>query len=42
MGYLIDAYGWDGAFGIIVAMASVATVLNALLWSHRPLRAERG
>ena len=41
MGYLIDAYGWDGAFGIIVAMASVATVLNALLWSHRPLRAER-
>ena len=39
MGYLIDAYGWDGAFGIIVAMASVATVLNALLWSHRPLRA---
>lgn len=40
MGYLIDTYGWDGAFGIIVAMASVATVLNALLWSHRPLRAE--
>ncbi|MXW71172.1 MAG: MFS transporter [Acidobacteria bacterium] len=39
MGYLIDAYGWDGAFGIIVAMASVATVLNALLWRHRPLRA---
>ncbi len=42
MGYLIDAYGWDGAFGIIVAMASVATVLNALLWRHKPLRAERG
>ena len=42
MGFLIDAYGWDGAFGIIVAMASVATVLNTLLWSHRPLRAERG
>ena len=39
MGYLIDAYGWDGAFGIIVAMASAATVLNALLWRHRPLRA---
>lgn len=38
MGYLIDAYGWDGAFGIIVAMASLATVLNALLWSHKPLR----
>ena len=41
MGYLIDAHGWDGAFGIIVAMASAATVLNALLWRHRPLRAER-
>ena len=39
MGYLIDAHGWDGAFGIIVAMASLATVLNALLWRHRPLRA---
>ena len=39
MGFLIDGYGWDGAFGIIVAMASVATVLNALLWSHKPLRA---
>ncbi len=39
MGYLIDGHGWDGAFGIIVAMASAATVLNALLWSHRPLRA---
>jgi sugar phosphate permease len=39
MGYLIDAYGWDGAFGIIVAMASLATVLNALLWNHQPLRA---
>ena len=38
MGYLIDAYGWDGAFGIIVAMASAATVLNALLWGHKPLR----
>ena len=39
MGYLIDGYGWDGAFGIIVGMASAATVLNALLWGHRPLRA---
>ena len=39
MGYLIDAHGWDGAFGIIVAMASAAAVLNALLWGHRPLRA---
>lgn len=42
MGYLIDAHGWDGAFGIIVAMAAVATVLNALLWRHQPLRTERG
>ena len=42
MGYLIDAHGWDGAFGIIVAMASVATFLNALLWRHKPLRTERG
>ena len=38
MGYLIDAHGWDGAFGIIVAMASVATVLSCLLWGHQPLR----
>ena len=42
MGYLIDAHGWDGAFGIIVAMAALATVLNALLWRHKPLRPERG
>ena len=42
MGYLIDTHGWDGAFGIILAMAGVATVLNALLWRHQPLRMERG
>ena len=41
MGYLIDSYGWDGAFGIIVALASGATLLSLLLWNHRPLRAER-
>ena len=42
MGYLIDSYRWDGAFGIIVAMALAATVLSLLLWNLRPLRAERG
>lgn len=39
MGYLIETYGWEGAFGIIVAMASAATALSLLLWNHRPLRA---
>ena len=39
MGYLIETYGWDGAFGIIVAMATVATVLSFVLWNHKPLRA---
>ena len=42
MGYLIETYGWNGAFGIIVAMASVATFLSSLLWNHKPLRSERG
>ena len=40
MGYLVDSYGWDGAFGIVVAMASVATLLSVLLWNLKPLRAE--
>ena len=42
MGYLIETRGWDGAFGIIVVMASVATFLSFLLWNHKPLRADRG
>ena len=42
MGYLIETYGWNGAFGIIVAMASVATFLSSLLWNHKPLRADSG
>ena len=40
MGYMIETYGWNGAFGIIVAMASVATFLSFLLWNHKPLRAD--
>lgn len=39
MGYLIETYGWEGAFGIIVAMVAAATILSFLLWTHRPLRA---
>ena len=42
MGYLIDSYGWSGAFGIVVAMAAVSAVLSLLLWNLKPLRAERG
>ena len=42
MGYLIETYGWNGAFGIIVAMACVATFLSSLLWNHKPLRADSG
>ena len=42
MGVLIDSYGWNGAFGIIVAMASLSAVLGALLWNHRPLRTPEG
>ena len=42
MGYMIETYGWNGAFGIIVAMAAVATFLSFLLWNHKPLRADGG
>ena len=40
MGYLIETYDWNGAFGIIVAMAAAATILSFLLWNHKPLRAD--
>ena len=39
---MIETYGWNGAFGIIVAMAAVATFLSFLLWNHKPLRADGG
>lgn len=40
MGRQADSYGSDGAFGIVAAMASVATLLIVLPWNLKPLRAE--
>ena len=38
MGFLIDAYGWQDAFNIILVMAVVSSFLNFTLWNLRPLR----
>ncbi len=36
MGFLIDSYGWDNAFAIIIAMAFVSSALNFTLWNLKP------
>ena len=41
MGYLIDTYGWNNAFHIIIAMAMISTLLSFTLWNLRPRRPER-
>ncbi len=38
MGFLIDTYGWQDAFNIILVMAVVSSFLNFTLWNLRPLR----
>lgn len=38
MGYLIDRYGWDGAFMIVSAIALCTAILCFTMWKLRPLR----
>ena len=38
MGYLIDRYGWDGAFMIVNTIALVTAILCFTMWKLRPLR----
>ena len=38
MGRMIDVYGWDHAFNIVIGLAGIATVLSFTLWNLRPRR----
>lgn len=38
MGYMIDKFGWAGAFSTVIGIALATAILCFLMWNHRPLR----
>ncbi len=36
MGYLIDEFGWDEAFLIVVGIAALSTVVSFSMWKYKP------